>query len=283
LAEGARCAKKKNRSSSQGGSMQALNRSPRWTGALPALTCAALACAAQAVTPTQPSGHQTPGAGATALKSAAPNPTTPKWQSGVGEWVGAPCRLIVQSDNGRDVEADCFTAGGLHHYYKARYVASDRIEGTVTRVDPSGCEVAVPMSVHITDANNFEFTHPGFTGCGVNNAGPANAYPVRRANPVATTGATSATSATNSTGATNSKSTTAASTTSKSAPTTSAQTHTAGGATTAATAAGGAKPATPAPLHLATTTNTPQKKVALVTKPEIKPPVKLPLKTEGPN
>jgi hypothetical protein len=198
--------------------------------------------------------------------------------------VGAPCRLIIQSDNGRDVEADCFTAGGLHHYYKATYVAPDRIEGTVTRVDPTGCEVAVPMSVHITDANNFEFTHPGFTGCGVNNAGPANAYPVRRATPVATTSATSSSSATNSTGATNSKGTTASSTnTSKSAATTSAQTRTAGSATTAATAASGAKPATPAPLHPVTATNTPQKKLALVTKPEIKPPVKLPLKTEGPN
>lgn len=268
--------------------MQTLNRSPRWIGALCAFACATLASAAQAVTPAQPSGHPSQGAAATALKSALPDEITPsqsapKWQSGVGEWVGAPCRLIIQKDDGRNVEADCFTAS-LHHYYKARYVSSDLIEGTVTRVDPTGCEVAVPMTVHISDANNFEFTHPGFTGCGVNNAGPANAYPVRRAQPVATSSATNPTGGSNSTGATNSRTTTASTTSqSKSAASTSGQAHAAGSATPATTAATGAKAVTPATAHAATATNTPPKKVAVAAKPVIKPPVKLPLKTEGQN
>ena len=261
--------------------MQALNRLPRWTGVLAAVAFAALTGAALAVTPAQPSGHQSQSAAASALKSVLPEPSTPKWQSGVGEWVGAPCRLVIQKDDGRNVEADCFTAS-LHHYYKATYVAPDRIEGTVTRVDSSGCEVAVPMTVHITDANNFEYTHPGFTGCGVNNAGPASAYPVRRANPVATSSATNSTGAPSATGATNSKSTTAAPTsTAKSAATAPAHTHTAGSATPAVAAAG-AKPETPATPHAATT-NTPPKKVAVATKPVIKPSVKLPLKAEGQN
>lgn len=109
-----------------------------------------------------------------------------EWQSGVGEWLGAPCRIIVQHDDGKSFEADCFTPQGLHHPFRGTYTSPNLIEGTVTRTDPSGCQVPVPMSIHLTDANHAEYTHPGFTGCGVNNAGPASAWPITRAQPVAT-------------------------------------------------------------------------------------------------
>ena len=255
--------------------METLNRSSHSAGALLALSLVALASAAHAVTPAQSPGHQVPTAAAT-----TPNPTpsgaaTPKWQSGVGEWVGAPCRLIVQSDDGKHVEADCFTAGGLHHYYKATYVSADQIEGTVTRVDPSGCEVAVPMSVHITDANHFEYTHPGFTGCGVNNAGPANAYPVSRAKPVstaATTGTANSTGWSNSKGANTSSTNTASTKSAKPTGASTARTPASGSATTPATAAAGAKPATPIV----------PKKIVVATAPQLKAPVTLPVKTAEP-
>lgn len=161
--------------------------------ALPVATLAAPQQPARAAA-TPPASEAAPQQGAKTAAKPAASEAAPHsgWQSAVGEWAGAPCRIIVQKDDGKTFEADCFTPQGLHHPFHGTYTSASMIEGTVTRTDPSGCQVPVPMSIHLTDANHAEYSHPGFTGCGVNNAGPATNWPIRRAQPVAISSANNA-------------------------------------------------------------------------------------------
>jgi hypothetical protein len=102
-----------------------------------------------------------------------------------GEWVGAPCQMIFQIDDGAHVQGDCATPAGLHHVFRGVYTAPDRIDGTVTRIDPSGCQVTNPISFHISDQNTVDYSLPGWFGCGMNGGGAANHWPVTRAQAVA--------------------------------------------------------------------------------------------------
>lgn len=175
--------------------MRTANGPRHFAALLLASALPALLSSAQAATPTEPQSGHSAATAATALqaaKQAVPAAAQSARQSATGQWVGAPCQLVVSKDDGKNVEADCFTPQGLHHPFTGTYTSPDMIEGTVTRTDPSGCQVPVPMSIHITDVNHAEYTHPGFTGCGVNNAGPAVNYPIRRAQLVSTTSASTA-------------------------------------------------------------------------------------------
>jgi len=101
-----------------------------------------------------------------------------------GQWLGAPCQMIFQFDDGRSVQGDCATPAGLHHVFRGVYTTPDTITGSVTRIDPYGCQITVPATFHIDDQNNVDYSLPGWYGCGMNGGGAATHYPVTRALPV---------------------------------------------------------------------------------------------------
>jgi|GEM_PF-2646035 len=105
----------------------------------------------------------------------------------LGEWVGAPCKLIFDKDDGRNVSGDCSTPAGLHHFFQGSYSDPDTIEGTFTRVDPMGCKITVPGSFHIDGQNNADYSLAALYGCGLNGVGPASRWPIARASAQATT------------------------------------------------------------------------------------------------
>ena len=105
---------------------------------------------------------------------AAPQPSSRKYASLVGVWLGAPsCTLIFRLDNGTNVEGSCNTVGaGVRHEFAGIYQASDRVQVTITRMDPDQCKTTVPGYVRIENDDTIEVSQDGWNGCQVK-TGPA--------------------------------------------------------------------------------------------------------------
>jgi hypothetical protein len=105
-------------------------------------------------------------------RQTAPKPSSRKYASLVGDWLGAPnCTLVFRLDDGKNVEGSCNTAG-VRHEFAGVYQANDRVQITITRIDPDQCKTTVPGYVRIENDDTIEVSQDGWDGCQVK-TGPA--------------------------------------------------------------------------------------------------------------
>ncbi|MEA2561190.1 MAG: hypothetical protein QOH06_2694 [Acidobacteriota bacterium] len=91
---------------------------------------------------------------------------SPKFASLIGSWSGAPgCEVIIWKDDGKDLEGSCGT--GVRHQITGRYNTANRINITITRIDPNNCVTKVAGTIKIETSNNIEMSQEGWHGCGV--------------------------------------------------------------------------------------------------------------------
>lgn len=94
----------------------------------------------------------------------------------VGSWLSPSSPslpLVVSFDDGKTVRGAA-NANGYNHLYNGVYVAPDRIDFTVTRIDPKGCKTTAIDHWHLIGDTHMEDQHEGFDGCGVK-TGPLRA------------------------------------------------------------------------------------------------------------
>ena len=119
------------------------------------------------------SGATGTGGGAHAGMVGSLKPGASQRRAGSGDWLGAPnCTLVFRLDDGKNVEGSCNTAG-VRHEFVGVYQANDRVQITITRIDPDQCKTTVPGYVRIENDDTIEVSQDGWDGCQVK-TGPAS-------------------------------------------------------------------------------------------------------------
>lgn len=89
----------------------------------------------------------------------------------IGTWDGSPdCTVRFWSDDGYSVQGNCGTSGGFDHEFRGHYTATNKIEGTTTRIAPDGCQTQVKMAITFLDPDSVVYWQEGWHGCGANTA-----------------------------------------------------------------------------------------------------------------
>jgi hypothetical protein len=97
----------------------------------------------------------------------------------LGDWSGSPdCPITFYRDNGTSVYGNCDN-GSYQHIFQGEYTGTNRINLTVTRIDPKKCRTNAMASLKILGPDIVKYSQEGWHGCGVN-TGPGSQVWERR-------------------------------------------------------------------------------------------------------